>query len=279
MTDLSIVLVNFKMKEAMLQAVQSVVEDCLLTNYQIEITVVDNSANIDGLKEALGHTFPQVNYLDAGSNTGFGKGHVTGFQAHAARYYFALNPDTIIPPKTNVVSRIVEYMDQHPLVGVMGPKLLYPDGRLQYSTFRFDFFSILIKPLKHLHAEEKIPFLKKFIDRLQMADFNHESTRAVDWVLGAAMIVRSDAIEDVGWFDERYFMYLEDCDWCHTMWENNWPVHYVHDIEIIHTHERASAKIPGLRAVIVNRVARIHLVSWIKYLLKWLGKHKSYAGE
>jgi GT2 family glycosyltransferase len=111
-----------------------------------------------------------------------------------------------------------------------------------------------------------------------MKDFDHNETRPVDWVLGAAMLVRKETVDKVGWFDPRYFMYLEDCDWCHSMWEYHWPVYYVHDIVILHRHERQSAKIPGIfKALIKNRTSRTHLISWFKYIWKWRKKHKYYA--
>jgi len=242
------------------------------------VTVVDNSGNTDHIKEAIASEFSTVRYIDAGGNVGFGKGNTLGFKAEPARYYFALNRDTLLPEGGRTLERLIRFMDEHPKVGICGPKLLYPDGRLQYSCFRFNFSSIVVKPFKHLHAEDKLPFLKRFVDRLQMADFDHNSTRTVDWILGAAIIARATAVEEIGFFDERYFMYLEDCDWCHTMWQKGWEVMYVHDIEITHVYERQSSKVPGLRAIFVNKVARIHAMSWIKYLLKWMLKHHSYAG-
>ena len=148
------------------------------------------------------------------------------------------------------------------------------DGSLQYSCYRFDLQSIMIKPLKQINWDKKYKWIQKYADRLIMKDFDHNETRPVDWVLGAAMVVRKEVVDQLGWFDERYFMYLEDCDWCRTMWENGWPVYYVHDIVIMHMHARESAKVPGIiKALFKNKLARIHLASWGKYLLKWRGKH------
>jgi GT2 family glycosyltransferase len=277
MTDVSIVFVNFKMKEDIFQALSSVLEDIASSPFSSTITVVDNSSNADGIREELALRFPSVRYLDAGGNVGFGKGNTAGFQSAPARYYFALNPDTIIPRDSKTVERMIRFMDQRPNVGAAGPKLLYPDGSLQYSCYRFNLTSILIKPWKHIRIEEKLPWTKKFVDGLLMADVDHNQTMPVDWILGAALMVRKEAVEKVGWFDERYFMYLEDCDWCHAIWKNGFTVHYVHDVEIVHAHGRKSAAVPGIRALFVNKVARIHLMSWFKYVLKWFGEHRSYA--
>ena len=111
-----------------------------------------------------------------------------------------------------------------------------------------------------------------------MKDFNHEYSRPVDWVLGAAMVVRKEVTDVIGWFDPRYFMYLEDCDWCRTMWKYGWHVYYVHDIAIRHRHARQSADVPGFFAALrKNKLARIHITSWVKYLWKWKGHHSNYA--
>ncbi|MBI2436246.1 MAG: glycosyltransferase family 2 protein [Candidatus Magasanikbacteria bacterium] len=277
MVDINIVLLNYLCKDDITRAVESLVADTKDCPYQVQITVADNSENKDGMREAL-QKFSQVVYVDSTGNVGFGKGNVVGFKTAESRYYFALNRDTIIPENSKTIERIVAYMDAHPKIGCIGPKLLNMDDTLQYSCYRFDLPSILIKPLKQINFDKKYKWVKKHADKLEMKDFDHHETRPVDWVLGAAMIVRKEVVDEIGWFDDRYFMYLEDCDWCHRMWDAGWPVYYVHDIEIIHMHARESAKVPGLfKALFKNKLARIHAKSWIQYLWKWRGKHKYYA--
>ena len=278
MKDINIVFVNYLCKEDILQAIESLVQDTKNCPYQVQITVADNSENKDSLKEALQQKYPQVVYVDAGGNVGFGKGNTAGFKTAEARYYFALNRDTIIPENAKTIERLITFMDQNKKIGCIGPKLLNMDGTLQYSCYRFDLPSILIKPLKQINFDKKYTWVKKHTDRLLMMDFDHSGTRPVDWVLGAAMIVRKEVVDQIGWFDERYFMYLEDADWCRRMWEAGWPVYYVHDITIKHRHARDSAKVPGIfKALFKNKLARIHFMSWVKYLIKWRGNHKYYA--
>lgn len=277
MKDINIVFLNYLCKQDILQAIESLVGDIADCPYSVQMTVADNSQNIDGIEEDIRTQFPQVLYVNTGGNIGFGRGNTAGFKACPARYYFALNRDTIIPPNSRTIERIVRFMDEHPGIGCIGPKLLNMDGSLQYSCFRFDFSSIFIKPLKQLNLDSKYISVKKYTDRLLMKDFDHNSTRPVDWVLGAAIVVRREVTQTVGWFDERYFMYIEDCDWCHEMWEKGWPVYYVHDIVIKHMHARDSAKVPGIKAIVTNKLARIHMVSWVKYMWKWRGNHKYYA--
>ena len=280
MKDINIVFLNYFMKADVLEAVASVFKDIANCPYDVQITVADNSENKDGIKEDLATQFPAVKYVDCGGNTGFGKGNTIGFKATPARYYFAFNPDTMVLENSRTIERIIKFMDDNPKIGCIGPKLLNSDWTLQYSCYRFDLPSILIKPLKQINFDKKYKWVKKHSDRLLMKDFDHNETMPVDWVLGAAMVVRQEVVDSIGWFDERYFMYLEDCDWCLTMWENGWPVYYVHDIIIMHKHARESAKIPGIfNALIKNKLARIHLVSWLKYLWKWRKNHKYYAAS
>jgi len=121
-------------------------------------------------------------------------------------------------------------------------------------------------------------FAKKRAKRLLMHDFDLNKTQPVDWALGAALMVRREVIDEIGWFDERYFMYMEDCDWCHRMWDAGWPVYFFADAEIVHEHARDSAKVPGVvKALTKNKLARVHLASWLKYLWKWRGKQKYYG--
>ncbi len=278
MKDINIVFLNYFCKDDILAAVASARADVIGCPYAVQITVADNSENKDDIREALYQKFPEVKYVNSGGNAGFGQGNANGFKVTPARYYCALNRDIIIPEGARTIERLLKFMDENPKIGCVGPKLVNMDGTLQHACYRFDLLSILIKPLKQINWDEKYNWVKRHTDRLLMKDFDHNETRPVDWVLGAAMMVRQEVVDAVGWFDKRYFMYLEDCDWCKTMWESGWPVYYAHDIVIKHRYDRGSAKIPGvLSALIKNKLARIHLMSWLKYMWKWRGSHKYYG--
>jgi N-acetylglucosaminyl-diphospho-decaprenol L-rhamnosyltransferase len=277
MYDINIVTVNYLMKDDILELLSSLFRDAQDSKYKVKITVVDNSQNRDKIKGELSRRFPEVNYIDPNSNLGFGKANNLGFRSQEARYYFAINPDTYIEKNQNFIENLINFMDNNPKVGCIGPKVLHFDGRLQYTSYNFDLMSILVKPLRQLKLDKKFKRVKKQVDHLEMRDFDHNSTRAVDWVLGAAMIVRKEVTDQIGFFDDRFFMYFEDSDWCRRMWEAGWPVYYVHDIVIKHKHDRGSSKVPGVfTALIKNKLARMHLASWVKYLWKWRGNNKYY---
>lgn len=278
MMDLTIVIVNYLMKEDVISLVDSLFNDIANIDKKIQITVVDNSLNEDGIHDELRAQNRDVKYIDAGGNVGFGRANIIGFRATPAKYYATLNPDTLLKKGQQSILRMIQFMDDHPQIGCIGPKLLNMDGTLQYTCYRFDLTSILVKPFKHIGFGDRFKWANKAIQRLEMRDFDHQSTRPVDWIQGAVMMARAEAIKEVGWFDERFFMYFEDCDWCHSLWNAGWPVYYVHDIEMYHKHSRGSSQIAGaVRALIKNKLARAHLKSMIQYLLKWRGNHKYYG--
>lgn len=275
--DIHIVFVNYLMGNLLLQSLSSLFEDIKDCSYKISITVVDNSNNEDHIEEKLTAYYPQVKYINSKKNVGFGRGCTIGFRSTKARYYFALNCDTLFIKNSRTVERIIKFLDNNPSIGCIGPKILNLDGTLQYSCYRFDLPSILVKPLRQTSLAKRCVWIQERISKLLMEDFDHTHTRPVDWVLGAAMIVRKEVVDKVGWFDSRYFMYLEDCDWCRKIWEAGWPVYYAHDIKIMHLHRRDSARIQGaIQGLCKNHLARIHLISWFRYLWKWRGKHKSH---
>lgn len=280
MKDISIALVNYHCEEKILRSLVSLLADISECPYKVGITVVDNSTANSTLRDKLASSFPQVSYIPLPTNVGFGKAGTIAFKTTPARYYFSLNPDTRFLENNHTIASIITFMDAHPEIGCIGPKLLNRDGSVQYSCFRFNLMSILIKPFRYVDIGfvKRNKFITKHIARLLMQDFDHNQTRPVDWVLGAAMILRKEIIEKIGWFDERFFLYFEDCDWCRRVWEAGSKVYYVPTITIEHDHARGSAEIHGIfRALIKNKLARIHAISWIKYLLKWLGKHRSFS--
>jgi len=279
MKDINIVFLNFFSKDDILRAVDSVFKDTQNSSFDIKITVTDSSQNKDGVKEVLKEKFGEkVEYIDCGGNFGFGHGCNIGFASTEARYYCTLNPDTVIPENSHTIETIINFLDNNKIIGGVGPKLLNLDGSLQYSCYRFDLPSILIKPFKHINLDKKYAWVRKHADKLEMKDFDHNETRPVDWIMGSAMIVRKEAADKVGFFDDRFFMYMEDSDWCRRLWEAGYPVYYLHDVVIHHVHKRDSAKTPGIfKALIKNKLARIHMQSWVKYLWKWRNNHKYYA--
>ena len=109
---------------------------------------------------------------------------------------------------------------------------------------------------------------KKALDAYLMADFDRKSDREVDWVLGAVLMARREAIDKVGLLDDRFFLYFEDTDWCRRFWEAGYSVVYLAGAEMVHYHERLSARGPWFLSPF-RESTRIHIASAAKYFAKW----------
>ena len=274
MKDIAIVIVNYKMKDLIDRCLETLFRDVEGDSLDIDIIVVDNHSE-DGVEKMLKETYPTVRFVSQKNNPGFGTSQNVGLSSLDARYYFALNPDTEFLPGQHTIRRLYEFMEAQPKIGMIGPKIVYPDGSLQYSCWRFPSF---FQPFYNRTKLGKSSRGKKHHDYHMMKDFDHEKTMPVDAIMGSAMFVRGDAMKKVGMFDERFWMYFEDIDWCIRMWEEHWPVYYVHDIVLQHLHGRGSAKVSGLfNAFLKNKLFRVHIQSWLKYMWKWRGIRKYYS--
>ena len=272
MVDICISLVNTNEKSEIVNALRTLIADSVDANLALAIVIVDNASS-DDISD-LQKEFANLTILRQEKNLGFGRSHNRAIAAIPAKYYFILNPDTEFVVGQNFLRKFYDFMEANPRIGIAGPKIIYPDGSLQHSCYRFPSF---LQPVFSRTKWGKGGRGKEINERFMMKDFDHNSNRPVDWIMGSAMFVRAAAIKEVGVFDDRYFMYAEDSDWCRRMWEKGWAVYYVHNIYLKHVHGRASAKVSGaIRAVLKNRYARIHIISWLKYFWKWRGNHKYY---
>lgn len=266
--QICLTLVNANSKKELIKSLKTLFENSKDSDLRIAVAIVDNNSH-DNIRE-VESMFPHTQVLIRDKNYGFGSSQNVAMTMFDAEYYFVLNPDTEFFGENNTLKMLYNFMEKNKYIGIVAPKIVYPDGSLQYSCYRFPYFT------QPFFSRAKFNFggkTKKINDRFLMKDFDHSSPQPVDWVMGSAMFVRQKAIAEVGGFDEIFWMYAEDSDWCRRMWEGNWPVYYVHDIVIQHAHGRGSAKVPGVfKALIKNKLARVHLLSWLKYFWKWKGK-------
>lgn len=260
--DISVIILNYKSRGLLRQCLRGI--DASGDAVAKEIIVVDNNSG-DGSVEMLEQDFPTVTVIAAPENRGFASGMNLGLRRARGTYVVLLNPDIAIMEKP--FDRLVAFMDQHPRVGLAGPKLLNPDGSVQDSCYQFPH---VLTPLYRRTPLGKIPGIRSHLRRYVMADFNHEENRPVDWLLGAFLIARRTAVEQVGHMDERFFLYFEDVDWCRRFWEKSWEVWYVADVECVHYHKRESAAHPGLRGLFAFPT-QIHIQSWARYVAKYWG--------
>ncbi len=222
-----------------------------------EVIVVDN-ASVDGTPDVVRREYPDVRLLAQTDNLGYSRGVNAGIRAARGRYFFILNPDTVVRP--DAVQRLFDYAEAHPEAGIVGPRLEFHDGSVQYSCRRFYTLRVLL--LRRTPLGRLFPRSRAVREHL-MEDFDHASTRPVDWILGAAMFVRRDAVERVGAMDERFFLYFEDVDWCYRMHQAGLRVVYHADAVVTHGYRRESAQ------RVLNRSFVAHLVSLFRYWEKW----------
>jgi GT2 family glycosyltransferase/lipopolysaccharide/colanic/teichoic acid biosynthesis glycosyltransferase len=222
-----------------------------------EVIVVDN-ASADETPDLVRREFPWAKLIAGRDNLGYSKGVNVGIRDARARYLFILNPDTVV--RRGTVAKLVEFMDSNPKAGIAGPKLVFQDGSVQPSCRRFYTFTVLV--LRRTPAGKLFPNARPLREHL-MLDFDHAATREVDWVLGAAMFVRREAVDSVGMMDERFFLYFEDVDWCYRMKQRGLNVYYVADAVVEHGYVRASAQ------AVINRSFIAHLASLLRYYEKW----------
>ncbi|EKD49807.1 MAG: glycosyl transferase family 2 [uncultured bacterium] len=265
--NLSIVVVHYKSPKLLTQCIKSILEK--YPELKGNFVIVDNSPNLK-ISKQIKKTFPKERYIPSKVNVGFAKGVNWGINNTTTEYVMILNPDIVM--QDLAIEKMLNYMEKHKDVALIAPKLIYGDGTVQESCYRFH-NSILTVAYRRTFLG-KMSFAKKELKKFTMADYDHKKTKEVDWVLGACMMVRKKAIEEVGLMDERFFLYLEDVDWCRRFWENGWKVIYFPLAQMSHFYKRESAEKMGFISFF-NKMTRIHIKSGVKYFWKHRKKKES----
>lgn len=230
--DVSVILVNYNAGpylEACLQSIRRFADDLAL-----EVLVVDN-ASTDGSLEVLGR-FPEVQLIRNPDNRGFAAAVNQGLEAAKGRYLLLLNPDTeVISP---VFNALVAFLEAHPEVGIVGPRLRNPDGSLQPSAYRFPTLVQAAGALFGLKRLVPVPLLRHRLGRWLGRHFGqldpHDRPRRVDYVTGACMLIRREVVQAVGGLDPRFFLYFEEKDFCLRARAAGWQVWFAPAAEVVH---------------------------------------------
>ena len=199
-----------------------------------EIIVVDN-ASIDGSASMVRFEFPEVRLIANVDNLGFARANNQGIRASQGSHVVLLNSDTVVSPAA--LAMLVAFMDAHPEAGVVGPRLLRPDGTAQPYAFGGD------PTLGYLLRRGFYRLLR----RSYLHDWNTNAIQEVDWVSGACLMVRREAIDQAGLLDENIFMYFEDNEWCLRIRHAGWKVYYDPQAAIVHLGGKSVAKNPAAR--------------------------------
>lgn len=242
--DLSIAIVSYNTRELLKECLQSVIPGSSVDpgaggaagdELSNQVFVVDNASR-DGSAEMVRTKFPSACLIENVENRGFAAANNQAFSRVRGRHVLMLNSDAAVKP--GALETLVRFMDAHPQVGACGGKLLYGDGRLQHSAFHFpslaqvflDFFPIHWR-LMDSRLNGRYP--KKWYARGEPFPVDH--------LLGADLLVRRKAAEQVGWLDEHFFMYCEEIDWCLRIRRAGWQIWCVPRAEIVH-HEAQSTR-------------------------------------
>ncbi len=228
-----------------------------LADPQVEIIVAE-AASGDGSAEMVRAEFPSVKLIASAENLGYTRGNNLGLRAARGRYLLVLNPDTEIVG--DALAQMLAYMDAHPKVGLLGPQMLYPDGTIQSTRRRFPmlatsfFESTWLQPLAP----------RSLLDHYYARDLADDAVAEVDWVVGAALLVRREAYEQVGGLDEGFFMYSEELDWCRRMKAAGWQVVSFPPARLVHHEAKSSAQVPAATHIRFN-------TSKVRYYRKYYG--------
>ncbi len=255
--DLSIIIVSWNVRDLLARCLRSLQMSPRLVlsgatvsastsegrPYTAEVIVVDN-ASADDSAAMTATDFPWVRLVANDDNRGFTGGNNQGLELATGRYVLFLNPDTEV--LGDALPIMLDYLEAHPEVGALGPELHYADGSLQSSRRRF--------PTLLTGFFESTPIAWHWPDNPWARRYRMEETRAdddavVDWVVGAALLARRAVLDQIGGFDEAYFMYSEEMDWQRRAKDAGWEVAYLPSAQIVHHEGKSSEQVTAARHI------------------------------
>ena len=220
---MAVAVINWNTRELLRRCLTTI-----MAEHPSEVVVVDNGSS-DGSIAMVRDEFPAVRLQVLPENPGYGAASNIAFTLCAAEYVLLLNSDTEL--RAGALEALVAHLDRCPRAGIVGPRLLNPDGSLQKSTFPYP------GPLVPLVKRRPIADLVGAVPPLRDAfvgEWAHDRERRVPWVLGAALAIRRAAFEKVAGFDESFVMYYEEVDLCYRLRKAGWEIHFTPATEVTH---------------------------------------------
>ncbi len=237
--DVSIVMVNHHHRAVIGKCLDSLY--ALPDHASFAVTLIDNTPD-DGAGDWIHEHYPAVTIRRNAIRRGFAANANAGIRSGATSpYALLLNPDVVCIP--GLLDGLVAFLDAHPRAAIAAPQLYFANGSAQPNVRRFPTPSALAMRALHVDAVWESPALRRYL----MQDEPPEATEA-DWVTGAALMARREAIQAVGPLDEDYFLYWEDLDWCYRMRRAGWTVHRVPEARAVHLQAREGVRRPFSRA-------------------------------
>ena len=265
--DISILIVSWNVRDLLLACLAALPDAVADATY--EVILVDNASQ-DGTVDAVREAFPQVQIIANQENRGFTGGNNQALALARGRSLLLLNPDT--RPLPGSIAELHRFLQSHPDVGAVGPRLWYGDGSPQPNRRRFPTLSTLFTESTIIqHYLPGLPLFAHYI----MADQPDDQVQEVDWLVGAALMVRREVYQQVGGLDEGFFMYSEELDWCRRIKAAGWRICYDPAAEIIHYEGKSSEQAVARRDIAffssrVRYTRKYHGPVWAELLRWWL---------
>ncbi|MEK9155501.1 MAG: glycosyltransferase [Patescibacteria group bacterium] len=252
------------LNEVCLLSLQKAIE---ATAHKVQVVVVDNASKNYHANQFVDQYIPNnaITVLRNG-DFGFGSSCNRGAIETDAQYLLFLNPDTLISDE-HFFDNLKTFLDANPQAGIVAPRVHHFNGELQETCRRFPLWFM---PFVQRTGLGNTNFGQRYAHRFLMRDYDHLKTRMVDWVQGSAMCIAKPLFDELGGFDDHFWMYFEDIDLCRRVWETGHPVYYFPQTHIRHAYGKASASRKNfLLNLLTNVMAHAHIVSWLKYQWKW----------
>lgn len=251
--DVSIIVVNWNTRDILRDCLKSVFDQT--QDITFEVIVIDNASSDDSV-QMIKSEFPQVILIENSENRGFAVANNQGIEIAKGQYVLLLNSDTIVLDGS--IQKTLTFADLHPNTAVVGCRVLNPDKSLQPTCFMYPSLLNLFLASTYLY---KIFPRNRFLGREQMTWWARDDIREVEVITGCFMLVRKEAIAQVGMMDESFFMYAEETDWCYRFKNAGWKLLFTPDAQIIHLGGQSSKKAKGamdlqLRAGILQFVLK-----------------------
>lgn len=266
--DLEIIIVNFNGRRWLQETLETLQLWYLSkTELQVVVTVVDNASTDDSV-DMVQKNFPATRLIQNASNVGFAAANNVAIKESKALYVMLLNSDMVLTAESSF-DELVSYLDAHPKVAVITPRVDLSDGGLDPASHRGE-PTLWASATYFLGFEKKWPS-SKLLGGYHQFYKNLDEVHEIDACSGAAMIVRSQAIRQVGLLDERFFMYAEDLDWCRRFRQAGWKVVFYPLVRVIH-HKNKSGIQSGRKQV--SQQASHHFYDT---MLQYFEKHHPFA--
>ncbi len=247
--SVSISIVTYNNVDKICCLLDSIFENVKAVNFHV--TVVDNNSS-DGTVEAIENKNYDVTLIKNEKNIGFGAGHNKALEKVDSKYHVFVNPDVHID--MDVISNIAAYMDEHNSIGIVTPKVLFPNGRLQMLPKKEPTLKYVIS------RRVNVKLLRKYRADYEMQEMCMDEAFDIEFATGCFVFARTDLLKKVGGFDERFFLYFEDADLSKSM-RRLARIQYNPSFYVYHNWDRAGSR--------EFKYFMIQVMSMFKFILKW----------